>query len=58
MATRLGSIVRNWMLSGVMLKVASSVRIAIALNIFWRSFASVILTLNNANVTLIMVRYV
>jgi len=49
MATRLGSIVRSWMLSGVMLKVASSVRMAMALNMFWRSLASVILTLNKSD---------
>jgi len=47
MATRLGSMARSWMPSGLRLKVASSTRIAMAWNMSRRSFASVILTLNN-----------
>lgn len=49
MATRLGSIARSWMSSGFRLKVASSTRIAMAWNMSRRSFALVILTLNNAD---------
>ncbi len=47
MATRLGSMARSWMPSGLRLKVASSTRMAMAWNMSRRSFASVILTLNN-----------
>jgi len=47
MATLEGSMARSWMFSGVMLKVASSTRMAMAWNMFWRVLASDVLTLNN-----------
>ena len=46
MATRLGSMVRSCMFSGVRLKVASSVRMAMDWNMFWRSLLSEVLSLN------------
>jgi len=46
-ATLEGSMARSWMFSGVMLKVASSTMMAMAPNMFWRSLASDVLTLNN-----------
>jgi len=59
MATLEGSMARSWMFSGVRLKVASSTRMAMAWNMSRRSLASVILTLNNVNITpCLVVRYV
>ena len=55
MATRLGSMARSVMALGVMLKVASSMRMDMAVRVSLRFFASAILSLNKCCVLLWLV---